>query len=607
MAEVSGKAFDFHLLYRIFAYVKPYRSVFLLAVFLTIGLAILAPLRPLLIEQTIDRFVVNNDQAGLINMSLLMLGLLILQTVVQYYHTYATNGLGQSVIRDLRIAIFNHITSLRLKYFDRTPIGQLITRTVSDLETIADIFSEGLISIIGDVLQIITIIACMTIYSWKLTLVVLLPMPLLLLATYVFKEAIKKAFQDVRRQVTQLNTFLQEHITGISVIQFFAREEQEMKKFKAINAKHRDAHIASNWSYSIFFPVVEIISAISMGLLVWYGAQMILNEAQIINILNFFQIEKAGPGLVIAFLMFINMLFRPIRELADKFNTLQMGMVAAERIFHVLDTDEITPNEGKYQPEQIKGGIEFEGVWFAYQEENWVLKDISFKVKAGETLALVGATGAGKSSIINLLNRFYEINKGSIKLDGVDIREYDLSFLRSRVATVLQDVFLFSDTVAHNIDLYQPEITLSQIKAAAKEVGADAFINKLPGNYQYEVMERGATLSAGQAQLVSFIRALVHQPSILVLDEATSSVDTETELLIQEAILRLMKNRTSIVIAHRLSTIQHAHQILVLDQGEVKELGTHQELLKQNNYYKKLYDLQFSSAGVAKSVQSEMD
>jgi ATP-binding cassette subfamily B protein len=607
MAEVSGKAFDFHLLSRIFAYVKPYRSVFLLAVFLTIGLAILAPLRPLLIEQTIDRFVVNNDQAGLINMSLLMLGLLILQTVVQYYHTYATNGLGQSVIRDLRIAIFNHITSLRLKYFDRTPIGQLITRTVSDLETIADIFSEGLISIIGDVLQIVTIIACMTIYSWKLTLVVLLPMPLLLLATYVFKEAIKKAFQDVRRQVTQLNTFLQEHITGISVIQFFAREEQEMKKFKAINAKHRDAHIASNWSYSIFFPVVEIISAISMGLLVWYGAQMILNESEIINILNFFQIEKAGPGLVIAFLMFINMLFRPIRELADKFNTLQMGMVAAERIFHVLDTDEITPNQGKLQPKEIKGEIEFEGVWFAYQEENWVLKDISFKVKAGETLALVGATGAGKSSIINLLNRFYEINKGSIKLDGVDIREYDLSFLRSRVATVLQDVFLFSDTVAHNIDLYQPEITLSQIKAAAKEVGADAFINKLPGNYQYEVMERGATLSAGQAQLVSFIRALVHQPSILVLDEATSSVDTETELLIQEAILRLMKNRTSIVIAHRLSTIQHAHQILVLDQGEVKELGTHQELLKQNNYYKKLYDLQFSSAGVAKSVQSEID
>lgn len=607
MAEVSGKAFDFHLLSRVFAYVKPYRSVFLLAVFLTIGLAILAPLRPLLIEQTIDRFVVNNDQAGLINMSLLMLGLLILQTVVQYYHTYATNGLGQSVIRDLRITIFNHITSLRLKYFDRTPIGQLITRTVSDLETIADIFSEGLISIIGDVLQIITIIACMTIYSWKLTLVVLLPMPLLLLATYVFKEAIKKAFQDVRRQVTQLNTFLQEHITGISVIQFFAREEQEMKKFKAINAKHRDAHIASNWSYSIFFPVVEIISAISMGLLVWYGAQMILNESEIINILNFFQIEKAGPGLVIAFLMFINMLFRPIRELADKFNTLQMGMVAAERIFHVLDTDEITPNHGKYQPEQIKGEIEFEGVWFAYQEENWVLKDISFKLKAGETLALVGATGAGKSSIINLLNRFYEINKGSIKLDGVDIREYDLNFLRSRVATVLQDVFLFSDTVAHNIDLYQPEITLSHIKAAAKEVGADAFINKLPGNYQYEVMERGATLSAGQAQLVSFIRALVHQPSILVLDEATSSVDTETELLIQEAILRLMKNRTSIVIAHRLSTIQHAHQILVLDQGEVKELGTHQELLKQNNYYKKLYDLQFSSAGVAKSVQSEID
>ncbi|MEY3678319.1 MAG: hypothetical protein RI924_460 [Bacteroidota bacterium] len=603
MAEVSGKAFDFHLLSRVFAYVKPYRSVFLTAVFLTLSLAILAPIRPLLIEQTIDRFIVNNDQAGLINMSLLMLGLLLLQTLVQYYHTYATNGLGQSVIRDLRIAIFNHISNLRLKYFDRTPIGQLITRTVSDLETIADIFSEGLISIIGDVLQIVTIIACMTIYSWKLTLVVLIPMPLLLLATYIFKEAIKKAFQDVRRQVTQLNTFLQEHITGISVIQLFAREEQEMEKFKTINAKHRDAHIASNWSYSIFFPVVEIISAISMGLLVWYGAQMILDESQIINLLNFFQVEKAGPGLVIAFLMFINMLFRPIRELADKFNTLQMGMVAAERIFNVLDTDEKSPNEGTYKPELIKGEIEFKQVWFAYQDENWVLKNISFKVKAGETLALVGATGAGKSSIINLLNRFYEINKGSILLDGVDIREYELSYLRTKVATVLQDVFLFSDTVAHNVNLFHPDIHLSEIKAAAKEVGADAFINKLPGKYNYEVMERGATLSAGQAQLLSFMRALVYQPSILVLDEATSSVDTETELLIQEAILRLMKNRTSIVIAHRLSTIQHAHQILVLDQGEVKEFGTHQQLLKLNQYYKSLYDLQFSSAGVAKAVQ----
>ncbi|MFM6976281.1 MAG: ABC transporter ATP-binding protein [Sphingobacteriaceae bacterium] len=601
MAEVSGKAFDFHLLSRVFKYVKPYRVQFFWAVFLTISLALLAPLRPLLIEQTIDRYVVRNDQAGLVNMSLLMLGLLLIQTLVQYYHTFLTNGLGQSVIRDLRINVFNHITQLRLRYFDRTPIGQLITRTVSDLETIADIFSEGLISIIGDVLQIITIIACMAVYSWKLTLVVLLPMPLLFLATYIFKEAIKMAFQDVRKQVAQLNTFLQEHITGVSIIQFFAREKQEMDKFKAINAKHRDAHISSNWSYSIFFPVVEIISAISMGLLVWFGSKMILNEEQITNLLQFFAIEKAGPGLVIAFLMFINMLFRPIRELADKFNTLQMGMVGAERIFSVLDNREISPNTGTLDPEKLNGEIEFQNVWFAYQDENWVLKDISFKVKAGQTLALVGATGAGKSSIINILNRFYEINKGSIKIDGVDIREYELAYLRSRVATVLQDVFLFSDSIAHNIDLHHPEINREQIIAAARAVGAEGFIEKLPGTYNYEVMERGATLSAGQAQLISFIRALVFNPAILVLDEATSSVDTETEELIQQAILRLMQGRTSIVIAHRLSTIQHAHQILVLDQGEIKEMGTHQQLLKKDQLYKRLYNLQFNSEGVVKT------
>lgn len=601
MAQISGKALDVNLLARVFHYVKPYRTHFLLAVLFTVLLAMLAPLRPLIIERTIDQYVVANNQQGLLNMCLLMIGLLLLQTIIQYYHTFLTNGLGQSVIRDLRINTFNHISRLKLRYFDRTPIGQLITRTVSDLETIADIFSEGLISIIGDVLQIVAIIACMAIYSWKLTLVVLLPMPLLFLATYIFKEAIKTAFQDVRKQVSQLNTFLQEHITGISIIQFFAREKQEMDKFKEINAKHRDAHIRSNWSYSIFFPVVEIISAISMGLLVWFGAKMILNEEQIVNLLHFFELEKAGPGLVVAFLMFINMLFRPIRELADKFNTLQMGMVGAERVFNVLDNQDITPNEGKLQSEKMKGEIEFQNVWFAYQDQNWVLKDISFKIKAGDTLALVGATGAGKSSVINILNRFYEINKGNIKIDGVDIREYELNYLRSKVATVLQDVFLFSDSIARNIDLHHPEISLEQIKSASKEVGAQGFIEKLPGAFNYEVMERGATLSAGQAQLISFIRALVFNPAILVLDEATSSVDTETEELIQEAILKLMQGRTSIVIAHRLSTIQHAHQILVLDHGEIKEMGTHQQLLKLNNYYKRLYNLQFNSAGVSKS------
>jgi ATP-binding cassette subfamily B protein len=490
--------------------------------------------------------------------------------------------------------IFTHITNLRLRYFDRTPIGQLITRTVSDLETIADIFSEGLISIVGDVLQIVTIITCMLIYSWQLTLVVLAPMPLLLLATYVFKDAIKTAFQEVRKQVSQLNTFLQEHITGMSIIQFFGRESQEFEKFKTINAKHRDAHISSNWSYSVFFPVVEIISALSMGLLVWYGAKLILGEAEVTNILQYFKVEKAGPGLIVAFLLFINMLFRPIRELADKFNTLQMGMVGAERIFSVLDTKESTDNSGTYSPTVFTGKIEFKEVWFAYQDEDWVLKNISFSIEPGQTLALVGATGAGKSSIINLLNRFYEINKGSILVDGVDIRSYDLGFLRAKVATVLQDVFLFSDTIANNISLYHPNITKEQMLQAAEQVGAKAFIDKLPGGFDYEVMERGATLSTGQAQLLSFIRAMVYNPAILVLDEATSSVDTATETLIQDAVLKLMKGRTCVVIAHRLSTIQHADKIIVLDAGEIKESGTHQELLKLNGYYKTLYQLQFS-------------
>ncbi|HCN83254.1 MAG TPA: antibiotic ABC transporter ATP-binding protein, partial [Sphingobacteriaceae bacterium] len=586
MAKVSGKAVDVNLLKRIFRYVKPYRSAFIWAMILTVSIAIVAPLRPLLIEYTVDKYVVENDHPGLLLMTILMIGLLILQTVIQYYHTFLTNMLGQSVIRDLRIDVFNHISSMRLKYFDRTPIGQIITRTVSDLETIADIFSEGLIVIVGDILQIITVIAVILFYSWKLTLIVLLPMPLLMLASYVFKEAIKSAFQEVRLQVSQLNTFLQEHITGMSIIQYFSREEQEMNKFKEINAMHRDAHIRSNWYYSIFFPVVEIISACSLGLLIWYGSKMILNE-DVITV--FFNEQLAGPGMVIAFIMFINMLFKPIRELADKFNTLQMGMVGAERIFKVLDTDEATENKGTFQPAVIRGEIEFDHVWFTYmdqavndipEEEKWVLKDISFHVKPGETLALVGATGAGKSATINILNRFYEIRKGSVKLDGTDIRKYELNFLRSQIATVLQDVFLFSDSIENNIKLNNQQISREKLIRASKEVGAHEFIERLPGGYDYEVMERGSTLSVGQAQLISFIRALVYDPKILVLDEATSSVDTETETLIQKAIYKLMQGRTSIVIAHRLSTIQNADRIIVLDHGEIKETGSHQELLK---------------------------
>jgi ATP-binding cassette, subfamily B, multidrug efflux pump len=598
MAKVTGKAVDIGLLKRVFGYAKPYRSMFLWSVALTIGLALLAPTRPLLIEHTVDTYIANNDGSGLINMTIVMTILLVIQSVAQYYHTWLTNILGQSVIRDLRIHVFNHISNLRLKYFDRTPIGQLITRTVSDLETIAEIFSEGLIVIIGDILQIAAIIICMFLYSWKLALIVLLPMPLLILASYLFKEAIKSAFQEVRTQVSHLNTFLQEHITGISIIQYFGREDQELKKFKEINGRHRDAHIRSNWYYSIFFPVVEIISAVSTGLLIWYGSRMILNEEVVTS---FFKEVNAGPGLVIAFIMFTNMLFRPIRELADKFNILQMGMVGADRIFSVLDTHEETVNNGRLAPANMNGQIEFDKVWFAYNDENWVLKDISFTVKPGEILALVGATGAGKSSTINILNRFYEIGRGSVRIDGIDLREYEVGYLRSQIATVLQDVFLFSSSIASNITLNNDQITRDKIIKAAMDVGAHEFIERLPGGYDYLVMERGATLSAGQAQLISFIRALVYDPKILVLDEATSSVDTETEHLIQSAINKLMQGRTSIVIAHRLSTIQNADKIIVLDHGEIKEVGSHQELLKLDGYYKRLYDLQFSSEGIGRT------
>jgi len=592
MSKITGDAFNMNILKRIFQYVKPYRSIFIWSVVLTILLAALAPLRPIIIGYTLDHHILTGKYGGLVDMTLLMLVLLVVQTIVQYCHTLLTNTLGQSAIRDLRIRVFNHITKLRLKYFDKTPIGQLITRTVSDLETISEIFSEGLIVIIGDILLVIAIIGYMVWKDWALTLVVLLPMPLLIFATAIFQKAIKSAFQEIRTEVSNLNTFLQEHITGISIIQYFAREEQEYRKFKKINTRYRDANIRSNWYYSIFFPVVEIISAMSMGLLVWYGARTILDHPVNIN-----------PGIIAEFLLYINMLFRPIRELADKFNTLQMGMVGAERVFKVLDTDELTENTGTLAPAVMPGAISFKQVWFAYNEEDYVLKDISFEVQPGQTVALVGATGAGKSSTINILNRFYEIQKGEISIDGHNIKDYELSYLRGRIATVLQDVFLFSDTIFNNITLNNPSITMEEVVDAAKKVGAHEFIERLPGGYMYNVMERGATLSVGQAQLISFIRALVYNPSVLVLDEATSSVDTETEMLIQRAIDNLMQGRTSIVIAHRLSTIQKADKILVLDKGEIKEMGTHQQLLKLDGYYKRLYDLQFNSGGIVSATR----
>lgn len=587
MSQVTGQAFNYGLLKRVFQYVKPYRKIFVASIFLTILLAAIAPLRPFLIGYTLDKYIFTNNFPGLVNMTLLMLLLLVIQTVIQYAQLISTNTLGQSAIRDLRIHVFKHITTLKLRYFDKTPIGQLITRTVSDMETISDIFSEGLIAIIGDMLQVVVILTWMFYKDWELSIVVLLPIPLLILATSIFQRVIKVAFQKVRTEVANLNTYLQEHITGIAIIQYFARENQEYRKFKQINGRYRDANIQSNWYFSIFFPVVEVISAASLGLLVWYGAKSILQKPMSVT-----------PGTIAEFILYLNMLFRPIRELADKFNTLQMGMVGADRVFKVLDTTDIMDNKGKEMPAKMAGAIRFEGVWFAYTGEQYVLKDISFDVQAGQTVALVGATGAGKSSTINILNRFYDIQRGRILIDDIEIQDYELTYLRKNIATVLQDVFLFSDTIFNNITLNNPDIPFEVVVGAAKKVGAHEFIERLPGGYQYNVMERGATLSSGQAQLISFIRALVYNPAILVLDEATSSVDTESELMIQSAIEKLMDDRTSIVIAHRLSTIQKADKIIVLDQGEIKEMGTHQQLLKANGYYKNLYDLQFTSEGI---------
>lgn len=596
MSKVTGEAFNYRLLRRVFEYVKPYRGIFARTILLTVLLGLAAPLRPYLIGYTLDKYILTGNYAGLINMTVLMSVLLAFQTVIQYLYTLTTNILGQSVIKDLRINVFNHISVLRLKYFDQTPVGQLITRTVSDLETIANIFSEGLIAMVGDLLQVLIIILVMFYANWELTLVVLLPIPVLLMVTGIFQRAIRISFQEVRTQVANLNTFLQEHISGMAVIQYFAKEEQEYQKFKTINSRYRDANIRSNWYYSIFFPVVELISAVSLALLIWHGSKMILEKP--LNV---------EPGIIAMFIMYINMLFRPIREIADKFNTLQMGMVGAERVFKVLDTSEKTPDEGVLVPNKLNGDVQFKNVWFSYQQdhspepENYVLKDVSFQVKAGQIVALVGATGAGKSSVINILNRFYEIQKGKITIDGIDIKEFKLNCLRGSIATVLQDVFLFSDTIFNNITLNNADITFEQVVAAAKKVGAHEFIERLPGGYHYNVMERGSALSSGQAQLISFIRALVYNPVILVLDEATSAIDTETEMLIQQAIYSMMEDRTSIVIAHRLSTIQKANLIIVLDKGEIKEKGTHQQLLALNGYYKKLYDLQFNSEGITKN------
>lgn len=580
--SVSGKAFDFLLFKRIMKYTNPYKGVFYFTALLSVVLAFVALVRPVLIQQTIDENIKNFDGEGLLTMTIILIGFLLLESVFEYLFNYLGNLLGQNVIRDLRNQVFKHVLEFRLKHFDNTPIGQLVTRTVSDIETIAEMFSGGILVIIGDLLKIVTIICYMLYKQWDLALMTLIPIPLLFLATSVFKKVIKKAFQEVREEVAKLNTFVQEHITGMSIVQIFNREEVEMNKFSNINKNHRDAHIKTVWAYSVFFPIVEILSAASIALMVWYG----FKEVAALH---------TTPGTIFSFILFIYMLYRPIRQLADRFNTLQMGMVSSERVFKLLDTNSTIENSGTLAAKELNGNIEFKNVWFAYNDEEWVLKDISFKIKKGEALALVGATGAGKSSIINLIGRYYEINKGEILIDGINIKDIELNLLRKHISVVLQDVFLFSDTIYNNITLYSPDITEQQVIEAAQKVGAHDFISKLPGGYQYNVKERGALLSAGQRQLISFIRAYVHQPEILILDEATSSIDSESEALIQHATEVLTKDRTSIIVAHRLSTIKNATKILVIDKGLIVEEGSHNELINTAGYYKKLYDYQFKN------------
>lgn len=564
-------------------FVQPYKGRFYIVVFLTVAIGLLSPIRPMLIQYTLDKDVANGNYGGMVQMIAILFGLLVLQSIAQYAHTYLSGWLGQQIIRDIRTKLYDHLIHLRLKFYDKTPIGRLVTRTISDVETLSDVFSEGLAAMLSDLLQIIFILAIMFYTDWRLSLMSLSTIPLMFISTYIFKEKIKVAFNDVRNAVANLNTFVQEHITGMNIVQIFASEKHEQKKFEAINKDHRDANLRSVLYYSIYFPVAEIIAAAGIGLLVWYGAKGVLH------------VETTGItiGKLIAFIMYIQMFFRPIRMIADRYNTLQMGIVSSSRILNLLDDQTYVQKNGTYAPDHIEGDVSLEKVWFAYTDEQFVLKGIDLNIKAGETIALVGATGAGKSSIINLLNRFYEINKGEIKIDGRDIREFELGNLRKNIGVVLQDVFLFSDTIYKNVSLGSDEVTEEMVWHAADLVGARKFIERLPGGLNYNVMERGATLSVGQRQLISFIRAMVYDPRILVLDEATSSVDSETEEMIQNAIEKMMKGRTAIVIAHRLSTIQKADKIIVLDKGEIMEAGRHEELLNKNGYYAQLHRMQY--------------
>lgn len=590
MPDSKRSFFNISKLKRIFDYTAPYKKKFYLSVALGLLLAVITPLRPMLIQLTVDQYISQSLARMVVYITVIQLGIILIETLMRFVFSFTMAWLGQAVIKDIRISVYKKILGLNLRQFDKTPIGTLTTRTVNDIESINDIFSDGLIPIIADILSIICVLAYMFWVDWKLTFISLIPFPIMIIATYYFKESINKSFLKVRNAVAALNAFVQEHLTGMSVVQAFVAEQREFSKFKAINKQHRNANIQSIFAYSVFFPVIEIILALSIGLIIWHSAKQALD------------LHQGQEGIIVAFIMCLNLLFRPLRMLADKFNTVQMGVIAADRVFTILDNtdEERTPATGYLQTQgRMKGNIEFESVWFAYAQENWVLKDVSFQIRAGQTVAIVGHTGSGKTTIISLLNRMYNIQKGCIKIDGKDIHRLSPHYLRENIGVVLQDVFLFSGSVLENITLRNLDIGKDRVIAAAKMLEMHDFIMKLPQGYDYNVMERGATLSLGQRQLLSFIRALLYDPSILILDEATSSVDSESELLIQKAIDTLVKDRTSIIIAHRLSTIRRADIILVLDKGVLVEAGSHEELLAKNGFYARLHRMQFRKQEIA--------
>ncbi|WP_452228230.1 ABC transporter ATP-binding protein [Lacinutrix sp. MEBiC02404] len=581
----QDKILDVGLLKRLTYYIKPYRTVFIGVFLAVVLLAAFSAAIPYLTQYVIDNNIIKQDAEGFLLLILIMIGLLIAQTVFQLFFIYYAGWLGQNVVKDIRVKLFNHLLQFKMKYYDNSSVGVLITRAVTDMERIADIFGEGLFMIFRDLLTMVVVSAVMVFMNWKLSLIVFAMLPLVLYATRVFQKYMKRALEEVRTEISNLNSFVQERVTGMKILQLFTREDTESKNFKAINERHKKGWLKTVWYNSIFFPIADLSSSITIGLIVWYGG------------LNAVADNTVSQGDLFAFIMFIPMLFRPLRQIADKFNTLQMGMVAANRVFKILDTTSQIDDAGTQEVSSFKGNIEFKKVHFSYVEDEEVLKGISFSVKAGETVAIVGATGAGKSTIINLLNRFYEINSGTITIDSFNIKALTLASLRAKIAVVLQDVFLFADTVLNNITLNNPEITEAQVQRAAKDIGIHEFIMSLPNGYQYNVKERGAMLSSGQRQLISFLRAYVTNPSILILDEATSSVDSYSEQLIQNATDKITKGRTSIVIAHRLATIKKADKIIVMDAGKIVEEGTHQELLqKKDGYYRNLYEVQFMKA-----------